>query len=168
MTALQQLKEACEMALKKEPVDATEKEIGYSTGLKHTITLIDKMFLEKEKKQMEESAAWAWGLSAEGYNSKLNDNLDFDSYYAEKFSVKEKISEAEETFCFYKLGLTGSFMTSLISTIFKGDEDNRSKIALGFPELVDVCNKFNRNKGYWSDLVDRWNVGVCDNHKLQY
>lgn len=148
MTALQELKEACEMALKKEPVDATEKEIGYSTGLRHTIVLIDKMFLEKEKAQMEEQYAI-------GYSDALNKPVN-------------QISEAEETFCFYKLGLTGSFMTSLISTIFKGDEGNRNKIALGFPELVDVCNKFNRNKGYWSDLVDRWNMGVADNHKLQY
>lgn len=67
------------------------------------------------------------------------------------------VSEAEHIFCMYKLGLEGSFMTSLITTIFKGDLENRNKLAEGFPELVDVCNKFQLQKGYWEDLVKRWN-----------
>lgn len=68
------------------------------------------------------------------------------------------ISPAEEIFCMYKLGLEGSFMTSLINTIFKGDIINRAKLAQGYPELVEVCNNFNNKKGYWQDLVERWNL----------
>jgi hypothetical protein len=67
------------------------------------------------------------------------------------------ITSAEETFCLYKLGNEGSFMTSLIDTIFKGDDINRSKLAKGYPELVEVCNRYNRESGYWQNLVQRWN-----------
>jgi hypothetical protein len=67
------------------------------------------------------------------------------------------VTEAEETFCIYKIGLEGSFMTSLIETIFKGDMPNRFKLAQGFPEIVEVCNKYNHESGYWQDLVNRWN-----------
>lgn len=75
------------------------------------------------------------------------------------------ISSAEEIFCMYKLGLEGSFMTSLISTIFKGDIPNRAKIGMGYPELVEVCNNFNFKKGYWDELVERWNLKY-PTHKL--
>jgi hypothetical protein len=67
------------------------------------------------------------------------------------------VSWAEMDFCFYKLKRAGSFATSLIDTIFKADDDNRASLAKGFPELVEVINRFNREKGYWADLVERWN-----------
>ena len=76
-----------------------------------------------------------------------------------------EITEAEEVFCTFKMGLEGSFMTSLIETIFKGDIPNRSKIAKGYPDLVDVCNKYNFESGYWQDLVNRWNQKY-PTHKL--
>jgi hypothetical protein len=69
----------------------------------------------------------------------------------------EVVSPAEHIFCMYKLTLEGSFMTSLITTILRGDIENRSKIAKGFPELVEVCNKYSFQTGYWEDLVKRWN-----------
>lgn len=68
-----------------------------------------------------------------------------------------KITKAEETFCMFKLGMEGSFMTSLIETIFKGDIINRAKLAEGYPELVMVVNDYNNVSGYWKDLVNRWN-----------
>ena len=67
------------------------------------------------------------------------------------------ITNAEEIFCFYKLGKEGSFMTSLIDTIFKGDVHNQAKIAKGYPELVEVITRYGNERGYWSELVDRWN-----------
>ena len=67
------------------------------------------------------------------------------------------ITSAEEIFCFYKLGKEGLFMTSLIETIFKGDDNNQAKIAKGYPELVEVVQRYGNEKGYWEDLVDRWN-----------
>jgi hypothetical protein len=78
-----------------------------------------------------------------------------------------ELTEAEETFCLYKLGTEGSFITSLIDTIFKGDIVNRTKLAKGYPELVEVCNKYNRESGYWKNLVERWNAKY-PTHKLYY
>ncbi len=69
-----------------------------------------------------------------------------------------EISEAEFIFCMYKLKQEGSFMTSLIETIFKADIINRAKLKKGFPELVDVCNRYNNEPGYWEeDLRKKWN-----------
>ena len=76
-----------------------------------------------------------------------------------------KITEAEETFCMFKLGMEGSFMTSLIETIFKGDIINRAKLAEGYPDLVMVINDYNNTSGYWKDLVNRWNEKY-PTHKL--
>jgi hypothetical protein len=69
-----------------------------------------------------------------------------------------KITPAEDIFCMYKLGKEGSFMTSLIDTIFRGDIHNQAKIGKGYPELVEVCQRYSEEKGYWSDLVARWNI----------
>lgn len=67
------------------------------------------------------------------------------------------ISEAEEKFCYYKLGMAGSGITALINAVFALDKPNREKISMGFPELVDVVNRYNYEMGYWEDLRERWN-----------
>jgi len=74
-----------------------------------------------------------------------------------KIKTMSKITEAEEKFCMFKLGMEGSFTTSLIETIFKGDIINRAKLAEGFPDLVTVVNDYNNTSGYWQDLINRWN-----------
>jgi hypothetical protein len=68
----------------------------------------------------------------------------------------ETLTAAEETFMHYKLGMAGSGMSALINAIFKLDTKNREKIALGYPELVDVCNRYNFEDGYWQDLQERY------------
>lgn len=67
------------------------------------------------------------------------------------------VTEAEQIFCMYKLGKEGSGMTALINAIFALDINNRAKLAKGFPELVEVVNKYNFETDYWGDLVKRWN-----------
>lgn len=66
------------------------------------------------------------------------------------------ITEAEELFMHYKEGMAGSGMTALIEAIFKLDRPNRAKIALGYPDLVEVCNRYNNELGYWEDLQKRY------------
>jgi hypothetical protein len=78
--------------------------------------------------------------------------------------MEELVTPAEKIFCFYKLGLEGSFMTSLINTIFKGDMFERQKLAMGYPELVEVCYNYNNTPKYWSDLMYRWNKSNTDGH----
>ena len=71
--------------------------------------------------------------------------------------VEILITPAENLFVEFKRGYTGSGYTALINAIFALDTPNRSKIALGYPELVEVVNKYNYEKGYWEDLVNRYN-----------
>jgi hypothetical protein len=66
------------------------------------------------------------------------------------------ITEAEELFMHYKNGMAGGGMTALIEAIWRLDAPNRAKIALGFPEIVEVCNRFNNEIGYWENLQKRW------------
>ena len=79
--------------------------------------------------------------------------------------MSSKITPAEEIFCMYKLGREGSFMTSLIDTIFRGDIHNQAKIAKGYPDLVEVIQRYGNERGYWTNLVDRWNQEF-PTHKL--
>ena len=67
------------------------------------------------------------------------------------------VTDAEREFCFYKMGMSGSFMERLIATIQAADIINQSKLSMGFPELVGVVRKFQSESGYWEDLVERFN-----------
>jgi hypothetical protein len=68
----------------------------------------------------------------------------------------DTITPAEELFMYYKQGTAGSGMTALIDCIFKLDNLNQARIALGFPELVTVCNRYREELGYWEDLQERF------------
>lgn len=70
--------------------------------------------------------------------------------------TKATLTAAEELFMHYKNGLAGSGFTALIEAIWKLDRPNRAKIALGYPELVTVCNRYNDESGYWEDLQQRF------------
>lgn len=67
------------------------------------------------------------------------------------------VTDAEREFCFNRMGMSGSFMERLISTIQAADIINQSKLSMGFPELVGVVRKFQSEEGYWEDLVERFN-----------
>ena len=67
------------------------------------------------------------------------------------------LTNAEREFCFFKLGLAGSFMESLIETAFKADIHNQYKLAAGFPELMEVVMKYQTERGYWQALAKRFN-----------
>ncbi len=71
-------------------------------------------------------------------------------------SKRPQLTDAEMLFMHYKLGIAGSGFTALIEAIFMLDRPNRAKIALGYPQLVAVCNRFNDERGYWEDLQSRW------------
>lgn len=71
-------------------------------------------------------------------------------------ATRPTVTEAEKLFLFYKNGMAGSGYTALIDAIFKLDRINRAKIALGYPELVTVCNRYNDEIGYWENLQLRW------------
>ena len=63
------------------------------------------------------------------------------------------LTDAEREFCFNRMGMSGSFMEKLISTIQAADIINQSKLSMGFPEMVSVVRRFQQEEGYWDDLV---------------
>lgn len=71
-------------------------------------------------------------------------------------STRPTLTETEILFMHYKNGMAGSGMTALIEAIWKLDRKNRAKIALGYPELVELCNRYNDELNYWQDLQTRW------------
>ena len=71
-------------------------------------------------------------------------------------SNRPQLTEVEVKFMHYKKGMLGSGMTALIDAIWKLDRNNRAKIALGYPELVTICNRYNDEVGYWEDLQARY------------
>lgn len=67
------------------------------------------------------------------------------------------VTPAEELFMDYKQQRTGSGYTALINAIFALDMNHRNRMAKGFPELVEVVNRYGNERGYWKDLVRRYN-----------
>lgn len=72
-------------------------------------------------------------------------------------SVATSVSQEEELFVRHRIGIASSGENALIQCIYALDTKNRAKMALGFPELVEVVNKYNFERGYWKDLVSRYN-----------
>lgn len=68
----------------------------------------------------------------------------------------EEITNAEREFMFYKIGTAGSFHTALLETIMKADIRNQAKLALSFPEDVQVAQRYQNEPGYWQGLQERW------------
>ena len=62
----------------------------------------------------------------------------------------------ERKFVDYKMGRSGSFTTSLYDAYFKADTKNSVKLLTAFPEL-NVAYHYSNTKGYWKDLVERYN-----------
>jgi len=65
---------------------------------------------------------------------------------------KEKVSKAEQDLYYVVNGQGGSFNTSLFETITKADITNQSKLSLGFPEFVEVVQRYQNESGYWKSI----------------
>lgn len=72
-----------------------------------------------------------------------------------------KITEAEQKFIHFQQGVAGSFLESLFRCIFAADVFNQAKIAKGFPEFVEVVQRYQNEPGYWEDLQNRWELHVA-------
>ena len=48
-----------------------------------------------------------------------------------------------------------NFHAQLFTLIGKADPENRARLALGFPDEVEAITRYQREKGYWDDLVKR-------------
>lgn len=54
-------------------------------------------------------------------------------------------------------GRNGSFTTSLISCILKADTNNQYNLSLGFPEMVEVVQRYQTEEGYWEVVQEKYN-----------
>jgi hypothetical protein len=61
--------------------------------------------------------------------------------------------EARQELVYYLAGRCGSFMTKLIGAIMAADNENSFKLALGFPNLVNVIRKYQNVPGYYEDYI---------------
>lgn len=79
-------------------------------------------------------------------------------------SKTNEITEHEEKFCKYRLGMSGSFTKPLYDLMFRADPENQLKLISVFPEL-NIVPKYIFEEGYWADLIRRWNLKY-PNYKL--
>lgn len=71
--------------------------------------------------------------------------------------MPQKLSIAEYEFCMHKKDMSGSFTESLIQTMYKADQENMNNLAKGYPELTEVVLRYHSERGYWINLMERWN-----------
>lgn len=67
------------------------------------------------------------------------------------------LTNEEYEFFMHKRGMSGSFMESLIQTMYKVDTDNLNLLGKGYPGLAQVVKRYQSERGYWKDVVARWN-----------
>ena len=96
-TILRQLRKRCLSSLANEPIDATEKELGYSAAMADIIKIIDE---QTNKKVNETAVEWfAIQLYEQGYfdgsTPKSITNLDHLQEQAIQMEKKQKIKFAE-------------------------------------------------------------------------
>lgn len=76
------------------------------------------------------------------------------------------LTPAETILCKDELGQLGSFYTSLLRTIRIADDDNRQRLAVGFPELVEAIQRYRNEEGYAQMIFEKWN-NAYPNHKIK-
>ena len=77
----------------------------------------------------------------------------------------QPLTPAENYLMKDQLGHNGNFYKSLMFAIRVADTENRAKLALAFPDLVEVIRRFQNEDGYFQDLCVRWNH-FNPNHKI--
>lgn len=65
------------------------------------------------------------------------------------------MEQTELEFMFFMKGTSGSFMTNLFKTIMSADITNQKKLSLGFPNEVEVVNRYQNEEGYWQKLQEK-------------
>ena len=66
------------------------------------------------------------------------------------------MEQAELEFMYFMRGMSGSFTTNLFTLIMNSDIENQKKLSLGFPNEVDIVNKYRNQEGYWQKLQQKF------------
>jgi len=75
-----------------------------------------------------------------------------------------EITEHEEEFCKYMLGMQGDFAKPLYDLMLRADRFNQAKLIKAFPKL-EIVPIYTNEDGYWTELTKKWNYKYPD-HKL--
>lgn len=67
------------------------------------------------------------------------------------------LTPAETILCKDERGMLGSFYASLLRTIRIADDENRHRLSLGFPELVEAVQRYRNEDGYAQTIFEKWN-----------
>ena len=65
------------------------------------------------------------------------------------------MEQSELEFIYFMRAASGSFSTNLFKTIFNADIENLRKLSLGFPNEVEIVNRYRNEEGYWHKLLER-------------
>ena len=65
------------------------------------------------------------------------------------------MEQTELEFVYFMRGMSGSFISNLFTTIFSADIENLNKLSLGFPDEVEVVNRYRNEEGYWQKLLKK-------------
>jgi hypothetical protein len=65
------------------------------------------------------------------------------------------MEKTELEFVYFMRGTSGSFRANLFNTIFSADIENLNKLSLGFPNEVEVVNRYRNEEGYWQKLLEK-------------
>jgi hypothetical protein len=65
------------------------------------------------------------------------------------------MEKVELEFVYFMRGGSGSFSANLFNTIFSSDTENLKKLSLGFPNEVEVVNRYRNEEGYWQKLQEK-------------
>lgn len=66
------------------------------------------------------------------------------------------LNKGEMKFMEWQLHMSGSFFKALVEAMMRADDDNRQKLALGYPELMQAVVDYQNKDGYWQDLQNRY------------
>jgi len=62
------------------------------------------------------------------------------------------LNKAELFIYMWQYNMQGGFMTSLIDTIMRADNQNLAKLRLGFPFEVGACERYMKEENFWPNI----------------
>ena len=67
------------------------------------------------------------------------------------------MNRGEERLVEFQFGSASGFFRLLFQAIGRADDDNRTRLGMGFPEEVEAYNRFKEEDGYWPKLITEYN-----------
>lgn len=76
--------------------------------------------------------------------------------------MPELISRAELNLIDWVKGRSGDFWLHFFEALCIADDENNAKMEKGFPGEVIAFNRYKNSKGYWDDLMSRYEINLSE------